>query len=173
MWSVSASRIDGVLVCRWLLLAAWPMNTVFAVLLTATVALGAITGQSAIVGAALMIAVHYAAGLGGSFALHELGHLAVLSRATGVTAITLERSLWRTSISPHGRVGDRDAVLAALAGPGACVVVGAALWLLAPGLQLHGWYLAHAVFLIPVFNDGRILWSVSRARHTASSRAVE
>lgn len=164
MWSVRASRMDAGLVCRWLVLAAWPMHVVFAVLLTITLCLGTLTEQGAIVGAALTLAVHYVFGLCGSFALHELGHLVVLSRATGVTAVTLERSLWRTSISPHGRVRDRDAVLAAVAGPGACIVAGATLWALAPGLHLQGWHLAHAVFLIPIFNDGRTLWSVSRSR---------
>lgn len=170
MWSARATRIDAGLVCRWLLLAAWPMHILFAALLTITVSLGTLTGQTAIVGAALTLAVHYVVGLCGSFALHELGHLAVLSRATGVTAVTLERSLWRTSISPHGRVRDRDAVLAAVAGPGVCMVAGAALWVFAPGLQLHGWHLAHAVFLLPIFNDGRTLWSVSRSRGAVASR---
>lgn len=168
MWSVRASRLDAALVCRWLLLSAWPMNLLFTVLLTLTVAVGTATEQRAIVGAAVTISVHYAFGLGGSFAVHELGHLIMLSRATGVTAITLERSLWRTSISPHGQLGDRAAALAALAGPGACIAVGTALSAFAPALHLHWWHLAHAVFLVPIFNDGRTLCSVILARGAAA-----
>ena len=164
MWSVRASRVDAGLVCRWLVLAAWPMHVVFATLTAATVALGIVTEQAAIVSAAMALAVHYAIGLGGSFAVHELGHLVLLSRARGVTAVTLERSLWRTSIRPHGEIRDGHAALSALAGPGACIAVGCVLWLVAPGPALHGWYLAHSVFLLPVFNDGRLLLSVARQR---------
>lgn len=161
MWTLRTARVTAVVACRWLLLAAWPLHVLFASLLAITVVLGLVTEQSTIVVASLTLAAHYAVGLNGSFALHELGHLVVLARARGVTAITLERSLWRTSISPHGRLGDRDAALAALAGPGACVGVGVFLWLSAPSLQLHGWYLAHVVFLIPSFADGRTLWSAA------------
>lgn len=170
MWTLRTARVTAADACRWLLLAAWPLNVLFTILLAVTVVLGLSTEQPVIVRASLTLAAHYAIGLNGSFALHELAHLTVLARAKGVTAITLERSLWRTSISPHGRLGDRDAALAALAGPGACVALGVILWVVAPALHLHGWYLAHAVFLIPTFNDGRTLWSAAHRRAADAAR---
>ncbi|WP_431074477.1 hypothetical protein [Microbacterium phyllosphaerae] len=173
MWSVRTSHIDAGLVCRWLLLAAWPMHAAFAALSAVVVSVAVITEQDAILSAVAMLGAHYALGLGGSFAMHELGHLTVLSRARGVTAFTLQRSTWRISIAPHGQITRRDAALAALAGPGICVVAGGILWLVVPELQVHGWYLAHAVFLVPVFNDGRILLAAMRARSTAPPRRQE
>lgn len=170
MWSVRAPRIDAGLVLRWLLLAAWPMHAAFAALSTVTVSVAVITGQDAILSAVAMLGVHYVLGLGGSFVVHELGHLTVLSRARGVTAFTLERSTWRISIAPHGRITTGAAALAALAGPGGCVVAGGLLWIVVPELQVHGWYLAHAVFLVPLFNDGRILLAALRPPTVAPPR---
>ncbi|MER7446870.1 hypothetical protein [Microbacterium sp. NPDC097977] len=167
MWSARAERVGAGLVCRWLLLAAWPLHLAFGALVAATTALAAVTEQTGIADAVAALAVQYVLGLCCSFGLHELGHLFVLSRAEGVTAITLERTLWRLSVSAHGRISGRDAVLAALAGPGICVAVGAALLLLAPQSHLHLWYLAHAVFLVPVFGDGRTVLSVTLSRRAA------
>lgn len=129
-----------------------------------TAAFGVLAGQEAIVAAASTIVIQYVFGLCGSFALHGLGHLAGLWRARGVTEITLERTLWRTSVRAHGMLHTRDAAIAAVAGPGLCVVAGGILWVLAPGLGLPGWYLAHTVFLVPVFNDGRVVVAALRAR---------
>lgn len=173
MWSVRTSRIGVGLVCRWLLLAAWPMHAAFAALSAIVVSVAVVTEQAAILSAVAMLAAHYVLGLGGSFALHELGHLAVLSRVRGVTAFTLERSTWRISIAPHGRIARRDAALAALAGPGMCIVVGVILWLVVPAPGVHGWYLAHAVFLAPLFNDGRVLLAAVRVRSTTTPRRRE
>lgn len=173
MWSVHTSRIGVSLVCRWLLLAAWPMHAAFAALSAIVVSVAVVTEQAAILSAVAMLGAHYALGLGGSFALHELGHLAVLSRAQGVTACTLERSTWRISIAPHGRITRRDAALAALAGPGVCVVAGGMFWLVVPELGVHGWYLAHAVFLVPPCNDGRVLLAAVRVRSTTTPRRRE
>ena len=61
--------------------------------------------------------------------MHELGHLAVLSRTRGVGGLTLERSILRISVRPHGSLRSRDAALAAVSGPGCCVVVGVVLWI--------------------------------------------
>lgn len=160
MWSARAERVGASLACRWLLLAAWPLHLAFGALVVATGSLAVVTEQTGISDAVVALVAHYVLGLCGSFALHELGHLFALSRAEGVTAITVERTLWRLSVSAHGRIRGRDALLAALAGPGACVAAGAALLLLAPHSHLHLWYLAHAVFLVPVFGDGRTVLAV-------------
>ena len=164
MWSARAERVGAGLICRWLLLAAWPLHLGFGALLMATGALAAVTEQTGIADAVAALAAHYVLGLCCSFGLHELGHLFVLSRARGITAITLERTLWRLSVSAHGRISGRAALLAALAGPGSCVVAGIALLMLIPQSHLHLWYLAHAVFLVPVFGDGRTVLSVVLSR---------
>lgn len=140
------------------------MSVVFVVLMAITTAVGAAAEQPEIVAAALSIGTQYVFGLCGSFALHELGHLAALSRARGVTGIALERTLWRTSVRVHGVHRAQEAAAAAIAGPGTCVLAGGILWVLAPGLSPHGWYLAHAVFVVPVFNDGRQMVALLRSR---------
>lgn len=167
MWSARAERIGAGVVCRWLLLAGWPIHLTFGALVAATAVLGAVTAQPGITHGVAALAAHYVFGLCCSFALHELGHLLVLSRADDVTAITVERTLWRLSVSAHGRIRARDAVLSAIAGPGSCVVAGIALLLLMPQAHLHPWFLAHAVFLLPVFGDGRAVMAVVRAGRTA------
>ncbi|MFJ4223904.1 hypothetical protein [Microbacterium sp. NPDC089695] len=163
MWSVrTPAPVRVPHLCRWLLLAGWPVHLVFAALVAGTTALGMAMGQSAIVSSAVTVAVHYAAGVWASFVVHELGHLVALSRSRGVTALTLERGIWRLSISPHGDLRPAETLTAAVAGPGICVIVGAALWVGAADLHLHGWYIAHAVFLLPAFGDGRAAVTASR-----------
>lgn len=147
----------------WLVLAGWPVHVILAISVALTTIFAVLSDQPGILSAVLAVAAHYVLGLWASFAVHEGGHAVVLMHARGVTALTMERTVWRLSISAHGTILGRDAFLAALAGPGACAVVGVALWALAPEILLHGWYLAHAIFLTPLFNDGRTLLSAARA----------
>lgn len=158
MWSTTVRRLRPRVVLRWLLLAGWPVHVVFATTTAATLAFAIVSDQPAIGGAVGALVVHYVFGLWASFAVHELGHAALLMTAPGVTAVSLQRTALRISITPHGTMLGRDAFLTALCGPGCCVVIGVALWLLLPHPLLHVWYLAHAVFLTPVFADGRTLW---------------
>lgn len=157
MWSTTVRRLRPRVVLRWLLLAGWPVHVVFATTTAATLAFALLSDQPAIGDAVGAVALHYALGLWASFAVHELGHAALLMTAPGVTAVTLQRTALRISITPHGRMLGRDAFLTALCGPGCCVVIGVVLWLTLPQLLLHVWYLAQAVFLTPVFSDGRTL----------------
>lgn len=157
MWSSTIDRVRPRILFRWLLLAGWPVHLVFGASATVTLLLAIASGQPAIADATIFMTAQYALGLCTSFAVHELGHLAVLSRTRGVGGLTLERSMWRISVRPNGGLRGRDAALAAVSGPGCCVVVGVVLWLVAADLSLHGWYLAHAIFLTPVFGDGRAL----------------
>ncbi|WP_282697177.1 metalloprotease family protein [Streptomyces sp. CC208A] len=101
-------------------------------------------------------------GLVASFALHESAHVLVLRRTSTVTHITVERTAWRTSVIPHGTLTPRATALVALAGPTACAALGALLWLSALDRALAWWYLAHLVFLLPCFGDGRALWRAAR-----------
>lgn len=102
-------------------------------------------------------------GLVAPFALHESAHALVLRRIRTLTHITIERTPWRTSVIPEGTMTARQTAEVALAGPAACVAVGTLLWL--PGLDrsLAWWYLAHILFLLPFFGDGRALWHSYRA----------
>ena len=169
-WSTTVSRLRARTVIRWLTLAGWPIHVVFGVATAATAVLAFLFDQAAIVGALLGVAAHYVFGLCASFAIHELGHAVVLQRAPGVTAITLERTLLRISVRPHGSIRGRDAFLSALAGPLLCTAIGVVLWLVAPHLMLHFWFLLHALFLTPAFSDGRILVVGARSWDRSISR---
>ncbi|KUO10462.1 hypothetical protein [Streptomyces sp. DSM 15324] len=98
-----------------------------------------------------------ALGLTASFALHESAHAIALKRIHSVTHIAMDRAAWRTSVIPEGTMTARQMAGVALVGPGSCVVVGALIWLSDLDRPLAWWYLAHAVFLLPVFGDGRAL----------------
>lgn len=91
------------------------------------------------------------------FALHESAHAVVLRRIRTVTHITIERTAWRTSVIPQGAMTARQMAGVALAGPSACVSVGALLWFSGLDRSLAWWYLAHVVFLLPLFGDGKAL----------------
>ncbi|NJQ01889.1 hypothetical protein [Streptomyces zingiberis] len=99
-----------------------------------------------------------------SFALHESAHVVCLKRIPTVTHITIARTAWRTSVIPEGTMTARQTAVVAVAGPFACALVGALLWL--PGLDraLAWWYLAHLGFLLPCFGDGRALLHGLRVR---------
>lgn len=102
-------------------------------------------------------------GLVGSFALHELAHLVALRRVTTVDEVRLERTGWRLSLHPQGRMSPRQVVGAAVAGPAACVLAGLAWWVLAPSSTLRWWYLAHVLALTPPMGDGRAVVTAIRA----------
>ncbi|WP_136055185.1 hypothetical protein [Microbacterium sp. K24] len=169
-WSTTVSGLRARAVLRWLALAAWPMHLVFGASMAAATAVAIVFDQPGILGALRAVGVHYVFGLCASFAIHELGHAVVLQRAPGVTAITLERTLLRISVRPHGSIRGRDAFLSALAGPLLCTAIGVVLWLVAPHLMLHFWFLLHALFLTPAFSDGRILVVGARSWDRSISR---
>lgn len=102
-------------------------------------------------------------GLVAPFALHESAHALVLKRIRTVTHIVIERTAWRTSVIPEGTMSAWQTAVVALAGPSACIAVGALLWLPDLDRSLAWWYLAHIVFLLPFFGDGRALWHSFRA----------
>ena len=102
-------------------------------------------------------------GLVGSFVLHELAHLVALRRIASVDEVRLERTAWRFSLHPRGRMSPRQVAGVAVAGPAACLLVGLGLWALVPGSTLHWWYIAHLVALVPPLGDGRAVVTAFRA----------
>ena len=137
----------------------WPLLAFAGVLQAMALVWMARSGDPVPAEMAWMLLVKPAAlGLVAPFALHESAHGLVLKRIRTVTHIAIERTAWRTSVIPEGTMSARQTAVVALAGPSACVAVGALLWL--PGLDrsLAWWYLAHIVFLLPFFGDGRALW---------------
>ncbi|MFC4337563.1 hypothetical protein [Salininema proteolyticum] len=135
----------------------WPVLVFLALILGAALAWAAATGDTSQLPLAWGIALTGFIGLAGSFALHEATHTAVLKRVPTVSAITLARTMLRVSVVPHGYMTGRQAALAAVAGPGACVVVGAVLAASPSTRYLSWWFLGHGVFLLPVFGDGMAL----------------
>lgn len=157
MWSRTVDRIRPRTALRWLLPAAWPVRLVFGAAAAATLFFAAITAQPAIGLAVVILIAHDILGLWASFAIHELGHAVALGTTPDVSAITLERTSLRLSVTPHGSILGRDAFLAAVLGPACCVAIGILLWALVPQSLLHVWYLAHGIFLTPLFADGRTM----------------
>jgi hypothetical protein len=142
----------------------WPLLVFAGVLLAVALAWRARSGDPVPAQMAWTVLVKPATlGLVAPFALHESAHALVLKRIRTVTHITIERTAWRTSVIAEGFMTARQTAVVALAGPSACIAVGALLWL--PGLDrsLAWWYLAHIVFLLPFFGDGRALWHSLRA----------
>lgn len=137
----------------------WPLLASVLALWAAALALMAHSGDSVPAAMAWKLLVKPAAlGLVAGFALHESAHVAALKRIRTVTHIAIERTALRTSVIPEGTMTGRQSAAVALAGPSACFAVGAALWLSGLDRPLSWWYLAHIVFLLPVFGDGRALW---------------
>ncbi|MCC2274911.1 hypothetical protein LKL35_05600 [Streptomyces sp. ET3-23] len=137
----------------------WPLLAFAAVLLAAALAWMARSGDPVPASMAWTLAAKPSTlGLVASFALHESAHVLVLKRIGTVTHITIERTAWRTSVIPHGTMTAPQTALVALAGPAACVAVGALLWLSGLDRTLSWWYLAHIAFLLPLFGDGQVLW---------------
>ena len=142
----------------------WPLLVFAGVLLSMALVWMAHSGDPVPAKMAWMMLVKPATlGLVVPFALHESAHALVLKRIRTVTHISIERTAWRTSVLPEGTMTARQTAMVALAGPSVCAAVGALLWL--PGLDrpLAWWYLAHIVFLLPFFGDGRALWHSFRA----------
>ncbi|MGW1072470.1 hypothetical protein [Streptomyces sp. NPDC002537] len=158
-------------VVAWAVAAqVWPLLAFIGVLQAAALAWMARSGDP--VPAAMawaLLAKPATLGLVLPFALHESAHVLALKRVRTVTHITIERTAWRTSVLPRGTMTARQTAAVALAGPSACVAVGALLWLSGLDRPLSWWYLAHVVFLLPPFGDGRALWHSLRALRTTSS----
>ncbi|MFE4259579.1 hypothetical protein [Streptomyces sp. NPDC056883] len=141
----------------------WPLLAVAGVLLAAALALKAHSGDPVPAEMAwVLVAKPSALGLAASFALHESAHVLVLKRIRTVTHITIERTALRTSVIPHGAMTTRQTATVALAGPAACLAVGGLLRLSGLDEALSWWYLAHIVFLVPLFGDGKTLWRCAR-----------
>ncbi|WKK26999.1 hypothetical protein QZH56_16240 [Streptomyces olivoreticuli] len=119
-----------------------------------------------------LLAKPAALGLVASFALHESAHVLVLKRIRTVTHIAIERTAWRTSVIPQGTMTARQTATVALAGPSVCVAVGTLLWLSGLDRPLSWWYLAHVVFLLPLFGDGQALWRSFRKGLSRGSRTA-
>lgn len=148
----------------------WPLLALVGGLLAAALAWMVRSGDAVPATMAWVLLVKPAAlGMVAAFALHESAHVVVLKRIRTVTHIAIERTALRTSVVPEGTLTARQAAAVALAGPCACVAVGAALWLSGLDRSLSWWYLAHIVFLLPFFGDGRALWHCLRASSTGSS----
>lgn len=136
----------------------WPLLSAIGALWTAALLWMARSGDSVPADMAWMLLVKPAAlGLVAAFALHEAAHVVVLKRIPTITHIVVERTALRTSVLPLGTMTGRQSATVALAGPCACFAVGAALWLSGLDRSLAWWYLAHIVFLLPFFGDGRAL----------------
>ncbi|MDO4719008.1 MAG: hypothetical protein Q4B08_15795 [Propionibacteriaceae bacterium] len=129
-------------------------------------------GAGWLVGLAAWVSVALIGCVLGSFLIHELRHALALACLPTIHHIGVERRWWRISLRPHGELTPAGAGFAALAGPGASVLVG--LVLMAVGAPAAaGWVLvSHAVFWLPVFGDGRALLLTWRERDAASRRAT-
>ncbi len=139
------------------------------VLLAGLLALAAVwamtTGDAASLGLLAQLAGFAVVGVVGSFAVHESAHVVALRPGRGITHVGLEQTWLRLSVVPIGRADGRTVVVAALAGPLACVAVGGlgllAAAALTPLVALPtAWcwaFVAHVAFLLPVFGDGRVL----------------
>lgn len=108
-------------------------------------------------------------GLVGSFAVHETMHLLLLKRVTTVTHISLDVRRSRISLQPTGQIGPGQAIAVAVAGPGACVLVGVCLWWVDRAVSVL--FLLHFLHLLPLFGDGRTIWRAMSA-HRSARRAT-
>ncbi|SCK06219.1 hypothetical protein [Streptomyces sp. WMMB 322] len=167
MSSSSARPADDLKVrtVAWAVAAqVWPLLAFVGVLWAAALVWMARSGDSVPATMAWVLLVKPAAlGLVAAFALHESAHVVVLKRIGTVTHIAVERTVLRTSVVPEGTMTARQAAAVALSGPSACFAVGAVLWLSGLDRSLSWWYLAHIVFLLPFFGDGRALRQSLRA----------
>lgn len=127
--------------------------------------------DSAIASMALTFLLHLVVGLIGSFALHEATHsLALTLFAPGIQTIEIVATAWRFSLTPVGTMTGRQVMAVALAGPLSGVAAGMLLFTMAPASPLGLWYLGHALFLLPIFGDGRAV--LSGLRHWRIPREV-
>lgn len=160
---MAGSTIERLAVRR-LARRGWLLVPVFAIP-ASTLVFAAASGDWVLFRWCLLLTMHGAVGLWLSFAIHEAAHLAMLSKVKGVAA-QVDFKLLRVSVVPYGTMSGWQIVCVALLGPLVCVAIGIGLALAVPDLQLQWWYLGHAVFLLPVFGDGRSLIKglVSRGR---------
>ena len=135
----------------------WPLQVLTATLLLSAGWWYVVSGDAMVLRAAMHLEVLAAVGLAGAFAVHEAAHAVVLRHCSGVSHLVVSRTAWRFSLEPRGSLTPGQAVGVALAGPSAAAAVGLGLWVGTPHLALHWWFLAHLVFLLPVFGDGRSL----------------
>lgn len=125
--------------------------------------LGLSANDSILVGLSAELAVHVVFGFGGSYLLHEAGHIVLLSRYPSVEGIDVTASWTRFSVHPRGSLSPLQVIAVGLIGPVGCFVIGAGLWLL--GSNLAFWYMGHIIFLLPIFGDGRaVLLSLTKMR---------
>ncbi|WP_229052236.1 hypothetical protein [Aeromicrobium sp. Leaf350] len=142
----------------------WPLLALLGTFAAGGSAWWVTSGDPSLVRLAAELLLVAVVGLVGSFAVHESAHLLALRRVPTVTAVRLERTAWRLSLHPEGRMTRRHVVLVALAGPGACLGAGLTLAAAAPESSLRWWFAAHAVFLVPPFGDGRAVLRAILAR---------
>jgi hypothetical protein len=135
----------------------WPLLALAGLTSSAAAVWSAVSGDGVLLTLALAFTKTVALGLVGAFALHESAHVLLLRRIPAVRQIIVERTAWRLSVIPLGTLTPRQSAQVAVAGPSSCVLVGAALWLSRVDGWLAWWFLAHALFLLPVFGDGRAL----------------
>ncbi|MGW3508225.1 hypothetical protein [Streptomyces sp. NPDC000994] len=135
----------------------WPLLVFLGLFQAAALAYLARSGDSVPAEMAWTLFKPSALGLVASFALHEAAHVIILKRIHTVTHIAISRTAWRTSVIPEGTMTAHQMAGVALAGPFSCVIVGALLWLSGLDDFLAWWYIAHVVFLMPFFGDGRTL----------------
>lgn len=149
----------------------WPLQVLTAGLLLAATWWFLVTGDEVLLRLAGRVEAYAAIGLGAAFALHEVAHAAVLRRCRGVSHVLVTVTPWRFSLEPRGTMSPGQLFLVALAGPGAVVAAGLVLRMTVPQLGLHWWFLAHLVFLLPVFGDGRsLLAALGRLGRPAARR---
>lgn len=148
-------RLDRV--ALGVLAQTWPLQVLTAVLLLASTWWSVTTGDTVLLGLAGRLELCAAVGLGAAFAIHEVAHVLVLRRCPGVTHLLVTVTPWRFSLEPRGTITPREVAAVALAGPVAAATVGLLLWVSLPQPGLHWWFLAHLLFLLPVFGDGRSL----------------
>lgn len=141
----------------------WPLLALLATLTSAAVVWWAASGDPVPAQMFARLVGVTVVGLVGSFALHELAHLAALRRIPSVHGVRLERTGWRLSLHPQGRMSPRQVVGVAVAGPAACLLVGLTWWAVAPTSTLRWWYLAHVLALTPLMGDGRAVMTAIRA----------
>ncbi len=135
----------------------WPLQALTAGMLLAATWWFLVSGDAMPLRAAGRVEAMAAIGLGGAFAVHEVAHAAVLRHCPGVSHLIVSATPWRLSLEPRGVITPGQVVRVALAGPGTTAAVGLVLWVAVPQAGLHWWFLAHLLFLLPVFGDGRSL----------------
>lgn len=121
-----------------------------------TLAFAIVSGDGVLIQWCLLLTLHGVMGLWLSFAIHEAAHLVLLKRVAGVNS-HISFTLMRISVVPHGLMSGWQIARVALAGPMLCVGIGIGIALTMPEVQLQWWYLAHAIFVLPLFGDGRSL----------------